>query len=236
MTAILKGKALADEIKAIAKDAKAFEARLHIACASVCAEAIATGNLTHLMQLDAAVEHVGRRAVRRWLAKHGPVSWDNEAKAFKFNETKRKEAIDKGVDAYGKELLAAPTYTAEATKSDTDPFTAFDVFAMLERIVAKGDAVDLSDARHNVNGLHEVRQLVERLRPTYVKPGKVKTVEAMDVFTAIPKAEAVTNPETGEVPFTPAEIVKQGKTSKQKAKAKAKAKVRTSTIEVAATH
>lgn len=193
---LLAGKTLGKRIEALAKTADEIKKEVHLLACSVCVEAVATGNLTHLMQFDKAVEHIGRRQVRRWLAKHGPVKWDTKEERFVFAETKRNEAIEKGTEAYGNELFTGPTYDQEATASDTDPFKAFDLPAILRGIAKRKDNLeDPNDARHDFTGLDKLIELVNALpvkvktKPVHVKNGsesnaskerssKAKTVEA----------------------------------------------------------
>lgn len=194
---LLKGKALSAEIKAIAKDAKTLQKRLHSVAVSVCVEAFETGNLTHMMQFDTAVEHIGRRAMRRWLDKHGPAKWDTKEKKFTFVQARRDAIKEKGVEDYAEELFDGPDYVAESTASDTDSFHAFDVLTMLKSIVRRHDKVtDVNDPRHHFDGYDKVVALAAEIEG------------ARASATSITKAD-------GEVPFTPDTKVIKAKTSKK---------------------
>jgi hypothetical protein len=182
---LLAGKTLGKRIEALAKTTSELQKEIHLIACSVCVEAVATGNLTHLMQFDKAVEHTGRRQVRRWLAKHGPVKWDTKEERFVFSDVKRAEATTKGTEVYGKELLTGPTYIDEATASDTDPFKAFDLPAILNAIIKRKDNIeDETDARHDFTGLDKLVELVKSLppkvktKPIKITKGKATTVEA----------------------------------------------------------
>lgn len=173
-TPLLTGKDLTAAIKKLVTDAKELTARLHLIAVSCCREAVETGNLTHMIDFDKAVEHVGRRAIRRWLDKHGPAKWNTKEKTFTFVPERREKAKALG-NEYAKGLFNGPTYIDETTEQDTDPFTSFDVFALLQGIIRKHDRVsDVNDARHNFVGYDKVVALLNELAPTYVKPVKAK--------------------------------------------------------------
>ena len=170
---LLKGKALAKAIKSIAATSKELQKNIHLVAMSVCVEAVNTGNLTHMIHFDAAVEHVGRRAVRRWLDKHGPAKWDVKESTFKFDDARRKKIVAMGADKYAESLAAGPSYIDETTKADTDSFHAFDVLGILKSIVRKHDKVaDPNDSRHSFVGYDDVVKLINKLEPMRAETSK----------------------------------------------------------------
>lgn len=176
--ALYKGAKLKSALAVLLKTGEELREEIHLIACSVCVEAITTGNLTHLLQLDAATANLGQRELRRWLAKHGPVKWDTKQKRFVFADAKREAAVEEGSEAYGSRLLDGPTYVEEATETDADPFKAFDIPSMLRSIAKRRDNVeDPSDARHDFTGLDELYELVNKL-PVKIKPKADKKAKA----------------------------------------------------------
>lgn len=138
MATLIKGKALTLRIGALAKNAKDMVAEIHYLAQCACVEAVETRNVTKINKLYEACRDVGVNPLMRWLAKHGPVSWNMTEQTFEFNEDKRKIAEEKG-EAYATELSETPVLT-EQKKSDVNAFIAFDLEQRIKSIIAQAEA------------------------------------------------------------------------------------------------
>lgn len=190
--ALLKGAALTKEIDAIGKSATQMLARIHHAAASACAEALELRNCNAINRLDKACEHVGGRALRRWLAKHGPVTWDSEAKKFVLSNDKCEE-LDEEFDSseeYGEELATGASPTEEAKPNDSNPFQKFDTNALLANIKRKYEALTDEQKADPRNNFANIDKILELYGKTPALPKKKKKATA-----------------DGEVPFDGAELV-----------------------------
>ena len=131
MEKLISGKALTLRIGALKKNAKAWTAEIEFLAKSACVECVNTRNTSSINRLADATKDIGSRALMRWIAKHGPVTWDTEKKQFVLSDTKHK-AMSEDVEAYEAELNKAPSYTAEAKESDSNPFTSYNFEARLK--------------------------------------------------------------------------------------------------------
>lgn len=138
MTDLIKGKALTLRIGALAKNAKAMVQEIHYLAQCACVEAVETRNVSKINALHKACRDIGVNPLMRWLAKHGPVTWDIAEQTFKFNEDKRKAAEEEG-EAYAERLAETPVLT-EQKKSDVDAFIAFDLEQRIKSIIAQAEA------------------------------------------------------------------------------------------------
>lgn len=180
--ALLKGKDLTKAIDELSKSATAMLAKIHHLAASACAEALELRNANAINRLDVACEHVGGRALRRWLAKHGPVKWDSEKAKFVLSDEKCEKLDEEYEDAneYGEELATGASPTSEAKASDTNPFKPFDTSAMLASIKRRYDDLTDEQKADPRNNFANIEAILELYAKTPKLPKKVKSVTKAD--------------------------------------------------------
>jgi hypothetical protein len=132
MEKLISGKALTLRIATLAKNTKGWIKEIEFLAQSACVECVKTRNTSSINRLAEATKHIGARALMRWIQKNGPVVWDKDKKAFVLSDDKHK-SMSEDVEKYQAELAKAPSYTAEAKESDSNPFTSFN---LRERLIS----------------------------------------------------------------------------------------------------
>ena len=148
---LLKGKALSLAIAQLGKDLKQTIATIEYLAKSACVEAVNTGNTTHLNKLADVTQHIGSRALMRWIAKHGPVTYDTESGTFQISDKKR-EAAKADIAAYTAELEKAPGFVAAAKPSDGNPFKGMDLTARVKSLIKQAKEVMADPERKDAEG------------------------------------------------------------------------------------
>ena len=178
---LLASDKLASAIAKLAIDATKMAEHVHMLAASVCLDAVKTGNVTNLNALTEATKKISKRAVMRWLQKHGPVKLNDAKDAFVLNETRVEKAKAEGFDAYGTRLLEGPNYADEQTPADTNPFKDFDLDARILALLKQAEEIDGNSDRKahaevNTERLSKLRDWVKDNVPTKIKAKAGKTM------------------------------------------------------------
>lgn len=206
---IMSAPELTKRIVALEKSAKTMVNEIEFLARSACAIAVKSGNVTPINRLAIATKDVGSRALIRWLDKNGPVKWDKDAinpvdktkGAFVSHEKKMNAAKELGEDAYAAKLAETPTYVAEQAKSDSNPFTDYDLYQAVKRELAKADKIAADTERKgktndNLAGLEGLRGLFNSWPVPVAKEAKAPIAKAKSG-----KGKSVSLA-SGEVPMT----------------------------------
>ena len=142
------------EIKSINTSRTKLVDRIQIAALSVANHAHLHGDITLINSLAEAVGNgMKATALKLWLLDFAPVSWDADAKEFKYSKSKRVEGDE--LTANIEKAALKPWYDYK-TEKPVEQFT--DVLKQLEALLRKVEKAPAKEGQEQI--VNKVRELV----------------------------------------------------------------------------
>ena len=166
MKLIEGAKAINAAVTKAARDVASLKEQVHLICVSAAMHHAKTGDETIIQTAinklcDVMEKASHNNAVRVWFETYSCLSWSAEAKCFKHNAAKVKEA-NKDLTAYEETLINSKRYYDLTKPQEFKPVNMLGVVISAVNRFAKMSPEEQADPRNKVEGMDELITVIKK--------------------------------------------------------------------------